>query len=60
VEARFKPKKGEAMNNYAKHNQTQVGTANDNSAGAVRNIEEVELFVEELEQVIAPTSGVKR
>jgi hypothetical protein len=48
------------MNNYAKHNQTQVGTAKDNSAGAVRNIEEVELFVEELEQVIAPGSGVRR
>jgi hypothetical protein len=44
------------MKNYAEHNQTK-----DNAPeAAVLSSEEVDLFVEELEPVIAPVSGIKR
>ena len=49
------------MKNYSKHNQTQIETATSNNVEAtVRTVAEVVLFVEELEQVIAPGMGVKR
>ena len=47
------------MKNYAK--QTQIETGKDKAAEAtVRSSREIDLIVEELEQVIAPGSGVKR
>jgi hypothetical protein len=48
------------MKNYAEHSQTQIAATKENAPEATVLSSEVDLFVEELEQVIAPASGVRK
>jgi hypothetical protein len=55
VEAKFKSEKGDAMKNAVSQNQKQTAGGKDNAVQAGgQSLSQVELFVEELEEVIAP------